>query len=289
MSEQKPMSLKAKIATKTLRQLNIKEKVDFLNPPRIRRQKMPKFLINFFPYDEGEINGFRYFTFGKDTSRHVLFLHGGGYAMEATIGHYFLIKRIMEMYPVKVTIIEYPLAPEHQALETHEVVMTLYKRLIEAEPNVSFTFLGDSAGGGLALSLAQCAKAQGLKMPESTILVSPWLDIALENPEILTLCELDVLLQLDNVKKIGELYRGQLKESDPLVSPLYGDLEGLGNIAVFYTSDEILKPDCEKLLARAYDQTKFKGFEFEALWHDFVLWPIPEREQFLELISAYLY
>lgn len=267
----------------------MKEKIDFLNPPRIRRQKMPKFLINFFPYVEGEIDGFRYFTFGKSANRHVVFLHGGGYAMEATIGHYILIKRMMEMYPIKVTMIEYPLAPEHQALQTHDVVMTLYKRLLDEEPNQTFTFFGDSAGGGLALALAQRAKAQGLKVPESMVLVSPWLDIALENPKILPLCEVDILLQLDNVKKIGELYRGTLAETDPLVSPLYGALDGLGNVAVFYTSDEILKPDCERLLEASVTHTRFKGFEFEAMWHDFVLWPIPEREQFLELISAYLY
>lgn len=283
------LSIKAKIALETIKSLNTKKNLNFMAPPRFRRQKLPNFLLKWYPVREGDIDGFRYFTFEGTSSRHILFLHGGGYAMEATIGHYMLIKRMMEMYSVSVTIIEYPLTPEYQAHTTLDVVSRLYKYLSAENPTHTFSLFGDSAGGGLALTLAMWIRENRLPQPERIILVSPWLDIALENEAIMDYKERDVLLDLEGVQAVGNHYRGSLSKTDYRVSPLYGDLSHLGKIALFYTSEEILKPDCVFLSERVAEGTQIKSFEFEELWHDFILWPIPERESFLELISAYMY
>jgi len=44
--------------------------------------------------------------------------------------------------------------------------------------------MGDSAGGGFALALAQKLKNESIDQPAQIILLSPWLDITLTNPDI---------------------------------------------------------------------------------------------------------
>lgn len=283
------LSLKAKIAIETIKNINVKGTMDFINPPRFRKRKCPKFLLSGTDYVEGDVEGFRYFTFKGHSKRHVYFLHGGGYSLEATIGHYMLVKKMLDVYGCNVTIIEYPLTPEHQVESALKVVKTLYDQLVRDYPSHEFTFFGDSAGGGMALALAMLIRDLNEKKPETIILVSPWLDIALDNPEVNPYVEKDILLNLENVRAVGTIYRGELDVFDYRVSPIKGDLSKLGRIGVYYTSEEILKPDCEKLLSFQAEGTQVKGFEFEGLWHDFVLWPIPERDYFIELMSAYMY
>ncbi len=44
--------------------------------------------------------------------------------------------------------------------------------------------MGDSAGGGLALALAELAAEQNEELPSKVILISPWLDTKMENVNI---------------------------------------------------------------------------------------------------------
>lgn len=44
--------------------------------------------------------------------------------------------------------------------------------------------MGDSAGGGFVLALAQFMKQEEVPQPSQLILLSPWLDLSLSNPNI---------------------------------------------------------------------------------------------------------
>ena len=46
------------------------------------------------------------------------------------------------------------------------------------------TIAGDSAGGGLALGLAETLADAGLPQPERIVLLSPWLDLTLSHPDL---------------------------------------------------------------------------------------------------------
>src|SRR4030095_10744171 len=74
----------------------------------------------------------------------------------------------------------YRLAPEHpfpaaleDALSSYQYL--LYDRGIAANRLV---LAGDSAGGGLALSLALALKDEGLPQPAAIVVFSPWTDLA---------------------------------------------------------------------------------------------------------------
>ena len=76
---------------------------------------------------------------------------------------------------------------------------------------------------------------------------------------------------------------------DPIVSPLYGDMENLNKIGIFVGTHEILLPDCRKL-KRKIEKSNTEMFykEYEAMQHDWMIFPIKEREILLNDVVDYL-
>jgi len=76
---------------------------------------------------------------------------------------------------------------------------------------------------------------------------------------------------------------------DPIVSPLYGDLENLNNIGIFVGTHEILLPDCRKL-RKKIEESKTGIFykEYENMQHDWMILPIKERKILLNDVVRFL-
>ena len=53
---------------------------------------------------------------------------------------------------------DYPLAPEHKCKDNVRTVMDIYKYLFKPGNSQKIVLMGDSAGGGLALVMAQIIK-----------------------------------------------------------------------------------------------------------------------------------
>jgi acetyl esterase/lipase len=164
-----------------------------------------------------------------------------------------------------------------------------YSVLTSKNPDDRFYLLGDSAGGGLCLAFAQvlCDKAQ--KMPEKIALLSPWLDLSLTNPEVPELEQRDLLLSAETLRKCGSWYADGTDLKSPLLSPLYGNMEGLNSIGIFVGTDEILLPDC-RLLKQKMEKSGTALFykEYEGMQHDWIVFPIKERRILLNEILQYL-
>jgi len=130
---------------------------------------------------------------------------------------------------------------------------------------------------------------KGLKGAEKIILFSPWLDIKLTNERISLYEKRDFVLDAESLRKIGGIYRGNLHASHYLVSPKYGDLKGLGDIAVFFGSEEIFYPDCIQFcIANNEGSTKIRAYEYAGMQHDWVILPIPEAYRALGQAAAFI-
>ncbi len=212
---------------------------------------------------------------------HILFLHGGAYVREASPLHWRFMSEFIEKLKCKLTFIDYPLAPKSNYKETREMLQKSYDKLLRMYPNDKFILMGDSAGGGLALAFLQKLKNENGRMPDKTVLFSPWLDISMSNPQIKAVERLDLLLSLEDLIEEGESYADGDDISLPFLSPIYGTLDGLGDVAVFYGTYEVLLPDCLLLKekARISFDSRFVFFEFPGMQHDFILFPIPEAEK----------
>lgn len=238
----------------------------------------------------------------KESDRHIIFFHGGGYVFEAVSGHKELIFNLIRLLDLKISFFDYPLAPENTYHQTFDMIIRGYFELCEKYPYDQFIFMGDSAGGGLALaflqSLVQAKYSKNIlfnnlgekigniqiKIPQKSILLSPWIDLSLSNPKIKEFEEKDPFLSYDILKKSAMLYLGSKEFSkdelqNPLLSPLFGDLNNLGKILVFTGTNEILYPDCLILEQKAKNaqNTSIKLIVEEDFIHDWLVFPFPKK------------
>ncbi len=226
----------------------------------------------------------------KSSDRHVIFLHGGGYTLKAFRSHRIIVERMVKKYGLKVTFIDYPLTPENTAEKTYEILRRAYCMITEKNKNDVFCFFGDSAGGGLALGFIQELRDRSISpFPVKTVLMSPWVDISLTNKEIEEFEERDPLLPLNTLMKIGRKYAGNMELENPLVSPVYGNMNNLGHIFLIFGTNEIFYPDCMKLdrkLSEAFNTEK-ELFIGENLCHDWILAPLKETDATLDRIGEF--
>lgn len=290
------MSLTSKIIYKALKSSNVMDKTfkKLLSDPKRGNGAFSSKRINSkLSTREQSIEGFQLMTLqhSDSTKKHILFLHGGAYIAEANSGHRRFLEELVLRHKLKATYFDFPLAPEHQAVYTLKILEKAYYALQDAFPEDEIYLAGDSAGGGLALAFLQVlAGKKAGRIPQKTVLISPWLDISMSNPEIMDYVKKDVLLRFDSLKDCGRLYAGSLDLKDPLVSPIYGNLEKLGALKVFVSTHELFYPDC-MLLQHKVASAKGTSMELtvkQEMIHDWVILPIKERDETIREMAEFL-
>lgn len=206
-----------------------------------------------------------------------LLLHGGVYCYEIDPFHWRLVDDLVRRTGVRFTIPIMTLAPLATADVTVPLVADLAEELIRDVGESRVSIIGDSSGGGMALAVAMMLRDRGHSPLHGLVLSAPWLDISGKDPRLAELDPLDPWLAVPGTHAAGELYRGDLAEDDPLVSPLFGSLEGLGPITLFCGTRDILLADAERFIPLA----RAAGIELDArigqgMIHNFPLLPIPE-------------
>ena len=229
---------------------------------------------------------------GGAVPRRAVYLHGGAYVFEITMQHWQLVAHLAIRTGTRFTVPIYPLAPAATASTIVPAVANLAATLIAEVGADRVTIMGDSAGGGMALAVAMQLRDRGRErsadaaQPDAaqlaaaqprTILISPWLDISGTDPQLAVIAPRDPWLAVPGSHAAGAVYRGELGEDDPMVSPINGDLEGLGRITMFSGTRDILNADAARLVARARTENIALDYhEAPEMIHVWPLLPIPE-------------
>jgi len=230
-----------------------------------------------------DVGGMQVFTFG-DTSakRTIVYLHGGAYVNEINWQHYSYCLMLSRKLDAYVLALVYPLAPSHNVCETLELLTNFYKSLIQKHNSI--TLMGDSAGGGLALSFAQYLKTLDMPQPDFIVAFSPWVDISLSNPPYDN--ESDPILGETGLREIGKYWAGDLDTKDYRVSPLFGDNEGLAKTLIFAGENEIFFKDIKRYVDKLKNESVDVKFVIgNDLFHIYPLFPIPEAKNAFEEIK----
>ena len=208
----------------------------------------------------------------------LIYLHGGAYFMDFTNAHWKLLKKLVEGADVRLIAPAYRLLPFATYREAFDLVVPLYREYREANPDQKVILMGDSAGGGLSLAVTEQLKADGTPLPDELVLLSPWVDIAMDNEQISKYESRDPFLSVKTLSICAAKWKDDLDTHDWRVSPIYGDLEGIRNVTVFVGTSEIFFPDVTKffrMLDRDPSNQLIVGNEMN---HVFPLFPIPEAE-----------
>lgn len=241
--------------------------------------KIPPLIIFSVPVTEYTVFGMQTFYFNENSTSKtvVLYLHGGSYVFQPIRQHFAFLNKIAKRTGLTIVAPLYPKAPNHSYKEAFECVTALYKNLQEKYAKI--ILMGDSSGGGLALALSEYFLKENIGLPNETILLSPWVDISMDNADINYYEKKDPSLTKNSEVIWGKAYAGELDVKNYKVSPLYGDVIGLNSVKLFVGTRELLYPDImllyEKLKKSNVDVTLYKG---NGLNHVYPLYPTPEAK-----------
>ena len=221
----------------------------------------------------------------------LLYLHGGGYFGCSAETHR-PITVYYALHGFRVFAPDYRLAPENPFPAAVEDAVTFYCGLLSAgySPR-NIVVAGESAGGGLALSLMLALRGAGVPLPAAAALFSPWTDLAATGDSIRTNTGRCAMFHGAGVAYSARYYLGDTDPSNPLASPLYADLSGFPPLLIHVGADEVLLDDSTRLAERA----RAAGVRVELkIWpvvpHAWQLAPhlIPEARQSLRESVAFL-
>ncbi|MYJ02263.1 MAG: alpha/beta hydrolase, partial [Chloroflexi bacterium] len=198
---------------------------------------------------------------GSDHNRRLLYVHGGGYVLGSIGTHRRLVADICRAAGCVALGLDYRLAPEHvfpAALDDAIRGLEYIWANGPVEPGeASSVFVGgDSAGGGLMLATLIAARDRGMRMPTGGIGLSPWADLA-AGPEELSAFGLEDPTIPDNSVAIkasqgwAAMYAGDADRSDPFLSPVFADYDGICPLLLQAGSVEMICRDTERVAAKA--------------------------------------
>lgn len=188
---------------------------------------------------------------GAKSEKLILYVHGGGYVSGSCSDHRGFVSKLAKNTRVTNLVYEYRLAPENPFPAALNDSVKLYQWLLSSgfKPE-NILIAGESAGGGLCLAILLALKEQNIPLPIAAVAISPWTDLTCSSESYCTKNKVS-LAPLNSWKVFSTYYIGNNKATNPLISPLYGDLKGLPPILINSGVDDELFEDGEKFYLKA--------------------------------------
>jgi epsilon-lactone hydrolase len=224
---------------------------------------------------------------GSTPARTVLYLHGGGFVSGLDRFHWRYAVRLARRLGVRVVLPDYPLTPTHTWRDTLPHLVGLFEELAVGSPQ-GVVVMGDSAGGGLAVGLAQLVARRPGPQPTHLVAFAPWVDLTGRTRGTEAAAVVDPWLSLDKLRLYGTWW-GAGDPPDDAASPLTGDLSGLPATLVMCGTRDLLLPQVRLLVERARAAgSPVTYVEEPGLLHVYPLLPVPEGRRAWTQVAEFL-
>ena len=181
----------------------------------------------------------------------LLYMHGGGYFACSAETHR-PITAWFAQHGFGVFAPNYRLAPENPFPAAVDDAAAAYRGLLAAGHEAQrIVVAGDSAGGGLTLSLLLVLRAANTPLPAAAALFSPWTDLAATGESIRTNTSNCAMFHGPALAPTARWYLGDTDPRNPLASPLYADLSRLPPMLIHVGAREVLRDDSTRLAEKA--------------------------------------
>lgn len=218
----------------------------------------------------------------------VLYLHGGGFTCGGLDYATGFGSMLAYLTGTRVFCAAYRLAPENRYPAAVDDVVCAYNYLLEKGYSPDhITLCGESAGGGLCYSLCLKLKQKNLPMPCGIIAISPWTDLTLSGQSYDENKDNDPSMTRELLEFFAKSYTDDY--SDPLVSPLFAELDNIPPSLIFVGSDEIMRSDAENM----HKQLQAHGAKSRLVvtkdrWHAYILYGLLEDQKDISHINKFL-
>lgn len=226
-------------------------------------------------------------------ARHTLFwIHGGAYFMGSPRTHGAMIAALAQRARAGAVLPAYRLAPEHPFPAAIEDCIRAWDGLVELGHDPGRIILGgDSAGGGLAFALLHRLIVEERRMPLGVVAFSPWVDLTLSGDTLFSLSSRDVLLPIERIPEIRDMYLKGADPRQPLASPLFGDFHGAPPVLIQASTTEILLDDARRMARRLSDHGSDPALDIEEglphVWQIYQGW-LPEADASLDQAATWI-
>lgn len=178
----------------------------------------------------------------------LFYIHGGAYLVGSASGYRGLSGNLASAAGAAMCSIDYRLAEEHPYPAAYDDAFNAYVALIDSGIAGSNIILaGDSAGGGLVISLLMRLRDEHKPLPACAVTLSAWGDLALDGPTYTSNRDADISLSPEGLRSAAARYLGAASAHDPSVSPVFGSFEGLCPLYLTAGSDEIVLSDSTRI------------------------------------------
>jgi len=205
----------------------------------------------------GELGGVPMVTVetpANDPATVLLYLHGGAYAIGSAADAAGLAGDVARRTGARAVCVDYRLAPENPFPAAVDDALAVYRALLDdGVPSSAIAFVGESAGGGLAVATLVAARDADLPQPSSVAVFSPWADLSVSGDSAVGKAAVDPALTPEGLRRRAREYLRDTDPVTPYASPVFADLTGLAPLLIQVGSHEILLDDAVRLAARAAD------------------------------------
>ncbi|NMC24263.1 MAG: alpha/beta hydrolase [Serratia sp.] len=189
----------------------------------------------------------------------IIYYHGGCFVSGGFSTHDNQLRQLSFLSGCRVIAVQYRLAPEHAYPAAHDDaenaanIIWRHSELLGVDRNY-ITFIGDSAGGHLALISALRVRNTGQWLPRQLILIYPMLD-ATASSNSYKINGSDYVLTSDTLLSGFEAYFPNTDFTHPEASPLFrNDFAGLPPVHIITAEYDPLRDEGENLFSRMIDQ-----------------------------------
>jgi len=181
----------------------------------------------------------------------LLYIHGGGFISGSCQTHRMHVAKFAKGSQLKSLVFDYRLAPEHPFPAGLEDCVTTYKWLLKQGYKAKNILVGgESAGGTFALSLLLALKNQGMGMPKAAFSISPVTDLRCLADSFSYNAKKDIA-PIGSWDVWTKYYIGDNDPTLPLLSPQFGNYEGLPPLYICVGTYEIHLDDCINVARKA--------------------------------------
>jgi epsilon-lactone hydrolase len=177
----------------------------------------------------------------------ILHLHGGAFVMGSRDSYRNRAMRLSYRCNAEVFVPEYRLAPEHPFPAAFDDALTAWQYTEALRRGLPIFITGDSAGGGLGLSLLLRVRDLGAAMPNGAVLLSPWTDLTALGASVDGNRCKDLWLSRKHLECWARYYVAGADPRTPYLSPVFGDLSGLPPLLLLAGEHEVLRDDAVRI------------------------------------------
>lgn len=217
----------------------------------------------------------------------LVYLHGGIFYFGPVREHWDYIADIARRAEMAALVIDYGMAPQRPFPAGLDDIVNVAAAL---DPANEWFFLGDSSGAAMAVAAFFALRERNKNLPAKMILMSPWMDVTLENPDIKLNEHEDPMMTVKRMLTAANEYAGQADLKDPLISPMFGEATGLPPILIQIGTSDLLLWDARKFSQKCLDAGVDARYEeYPNGFHDFMMLGfLPESKKALKSQADFL-